>query len=98
MIELLRPVQHRVHIITADNGKEFASPETVAMGLEAGFYFAHFYSSWERGLNENTNGLIRQYFPKIRYFKTIMDIDTQAFMDKLIRQPTDRENALALNT
>jgi len=64
VIELLRPEQHRVHTITADNGKEFAGHETIATDLEAGFYFAHPYSSWERGLNENTNGLIRQYFPK----------------------------------
>jgi len=108
VIELLRPVQHRVHTITADNGKEFAGHETIATdpsgpsgcrtsrrtGLEAGFYFAHPYSSWERGLNpadgggtENTKGLIRQYFPKSRDFTTITDSDTQAVMDKLNNRP-----------
>lgn len=56
-------------------------------GLEAGFYFAPPYSSWERGLNENTNGLIRQYFPKSRDFTTITDSDTQAVMDKLNNRP-----------
>jgi len=108
VIELLRPVQHRVHTITADNGKEFAGHETIATdpsgpsgcrtsrrtGLEAGFYFAHPYSSWERGLNpadgggtENTDGLIRQYFPKSRDFTTITESDTQAVMDKLNNRP-----------
>jgi IS30 family transposase len=87
VIKLLSPVQHRVHTITADNGKEFAGHETIATDLEAGFYFAHPYSSWERGLNENTNGLIRQYFPKSRDFTTITESDTQAVMDKLNNRP-----------
>jgi IS30 family transposase len=53
-----------VHTITCDNGKEFADHEAVAKALDAKVYFAHPYASWERGTNENTNGLIRQYFPK----------------------------------
>jgi len=53
-----------VHTITCDNGKEFASHEEIAKALGAKIYFAHPYSSWERGTNENTNGLIRQYIPK----------------------------------
>lgn len=53
-----------VHTITCDNGKEFADHELVAKALDAKVYFAHPYASWERGTNENTNGLIRQYFPK----------------------------------
>jgi len=87
VIELLGPVQHRVHTITADNGKEFADHETIASDLEAGFYFAHPYALWERGLNENTNGLIRQYFPKSKDFTTITDSDIQAVMDKLNNRP-----------
>jgi len=63
-IELLSPYQDRVLTITADNGKEFAQHEKVAGALECDYYFAHPYSSWERGLNENTNGLLRQFFPK----------------------------------
>lgn len=55
-IELLTPFKSLVRTITADNGKDFA--------YHGQAYFAHSYSSWERGLNENTNGLIRQYFPK----------------------------------
>ena len=64
MIELLRPHKERCKTITLDNGKEFADHEFIAKCLQAKVYFAHPYCSWERGLNENTNGLLRQYFPK----------------------------------
>jgi IS30 family transposase len=64
MISLLRPFADLVHTITGDNGKEFANHAQIAEALKAAFYFAHPYSAWERGTNENTNGLIRQYFPK----------------------------------
>ncbi|MCK0183913.1 IS30 family transposase, partial [Aeromonas hydrophila] len=50
--------------ITADNGSEFVEHERVAAELEAQVYFAHPYSAWERGQNENSNGLLRQYVPK----------------------------------
>jgi IS30 family transposase len=56
----------KVFTITSDNGTEFAGHETIAETLDADFFFAHAYCSWERGLNENTNGLVRQYFPKGR--------------------------------
>ncbi len=62
-----------VHTLTSDNGKEFAEHAQVAQTLDADFYFCHPYSSWERGLNENTNGLIRQYFPKKTDFAMITD-------------------------
>jgi IS30 family transposase len=54
----------KIHTLTLDNGKEFSDHENVAKKLNAKIYFAHPYCSHERGLNENTNGLIRQYFPK----------------------------------
>jgi len=57
--------------ITCDNGREFADHEGMASDLEASNYFAHPYASWERGLSENTNGLIRQYFPKNRDLTTV---------------------------
>ena len=57
----LTPYKDRVHTITYDNGLEFADHEGMASDLETCIYFAHSYASWERGLNENTNGLIRQY-------------------------------------
>lgn len=64
MIDLLRPHKDRCKTITLDNGKEFADHEFIAKCLQAKVYFAHPYCSWERGLNENHNGLLRQYFPK----------------------------------
>ncbi len=59
-----RLAPYPVHTVTADNGKEFARHETRARTLSASFCFARPYASWERGLNEHTNGLIRGYFPK----------------------------------
>ena len=50
--------------VTLDNGKEFAEHEQLGRNLGGDVYFAKPYHSWERGLNENTNGLLRQYFPK----------------------------------
>ena len=85
--QLLTPVADRVHTITADNGKEFAEHETIAKALEANFYFAHPYASWERGLNENTNGLVRQYFPKQCHFDRITDEEIQTAIDKLNNRP-----------
>jgi IS30 family transposase len=64
VIALLRPHKDLCKTITFDNGKEFAQHEFIADSLGADVYFAHPYHSWERGLNENTNGLLRQYFPK----------------------------------
>ena len=72
-LALLGAMGERVHTITSDNGREFAAHERIAAGLSARFYFAHPYSSWERGLNENTNGLVRQYFPKKSDFSKITD-------------------------
>ena len=72
-IELLRPYKDHVLTITADRGKEFAHHEKVAKALGCDYYFAHPYSSWERGLNEHTNGLIRQFFPKGSRFEEITE-------------------------
>ena len=63
-INLLKPYKDHVHTITADNGREFANHEAISEALETEFYFAHPYSSWERGANENANGLLRQYVRK----------------------------------
>lgn len=49
-----------VHTLTADNGREFAGHQDIATALDADFYFAHSYSSWEQGSNENSNGFVRQ--------------------------------------
>ena len=85
--ELLGSVKHRVHTITGDNGKEFSGHQEIAKSLSANFYFAHPYASWERGLNENTNGLIRQYFPKSRDFASITDSEILTVMNKLNNRP-----------
>jgi len=87
VLKLLSPLSEYVHTITSDNGKEFAHHELIAEALNADFYFAHPYSSWERGLNENTNGLIRQYFPKGHDFTTIIQKEIQSVMDKLNNRP-----------
>ena len=73
ILDLLVPYQADTHTITFDNGKEFANHQSIAEKLQAQMYFAHPYSSWERGSNENTNGLIRQYLPKGSDFSTITD-------------------------
>jgi len=64
VIEVLTPMKERVLTVTFDNGKEFAEHEQMAKALEADIYFAHPYACLERSISENTNGLIRQYFPK----------------------------------
>lgn len=64
IIAVLAPLAARVHTITVDNGKEFVLHEEITAALQAPIYFSHPYAAWERGLNENTNGLVRQYFPK----------------------------------
>jgi len=87
IIHLLQPIAHRVYTLTSDNGKEFAGHEDIAATLKAKFFFAHPYASWQRGLNENTNGLIRQYFPKSRDFSTITQNDIDHVMNKLNNRP-----------
>jgi len=87
MLTLLAPLAERVHTVTYDNGKEFAHHLEVAECLNAKGYFAHPYHSWERGLNENTNGLIRQYLPKGTSFDALADKDIQRIMDKLNNRP-----------
>jgi IS30 family transposase len=86
-ITLLRPYLDKTLTITADNGKEFAGHEKIKAALDADIYFAHPYSSWERGLNENTNGLIRQYFTKGSSFENITDKDVDEVMEKLNHRP-----------
>ena len=86
-IALLAPLAARVHTITVDNGKEFCEHELIATGLQARIYFAHPYASWERGLNENTNGLVRQYFPKKYEFARIKTKDLQQVEDLLNNRP-----------
>ena len=87
MISLLTPFADCVHTLTTDNGKEFAQHERIAEQLGADFYFAHPYASWERGANENMNGLIRQFFPKKMSFDGISEKDIEFAMYRLNHRP-----------
>jgi IS30 family transposase len=87
IILLLKSCSSCVHTLTTDNGKEFAQHERIAEKLKADFYFAHPYSSWERGANENMNGLIRQFFPKKMSFESIKKRDIKKAQDYLNHRP-----------
>jgi transposase, IS30 family len=89
-IEALQDWKGDLHTITADNGKEFASHQKIAEGLGIDFYFANPYSSWERGSNENLNGLIRQYIPKKTDFDTVSEEYVQFVEDELNNRPRKR--------
>lgn len=91
-IDMLLPHQHILHTITSDNGKEFADHVTISHDLEIDFYFAEPYSPWERGANENTNGLIRQYFRKGTSFESITEKQIQDVQDKLNNRPRKKLN------
>jgi IS30 family transposase len=83
----LQPIDFLVTTITYDNGKEFASHQQINQELGAQSYFAHPYHSWERGTNENTNGLIRQYFPKGKDLLDVTDAEIKAVMNKINNRP-----------
>lgn len=97
MIKLLKLHRSKVYTVTSDNGREFAGHETIAKNLQADFYFAHPDSSWERGTNENTNGLIRQCFPKNRDFTTITQQEIDTVMERLNNRPRKRLGFLTPN-
>jgi IS30 family transposase len=86
-LRLLMPLKALAHTITSDNGKEFAKHTTIAKELEADFYFANPYHSWERGLNEHTNGLIRQYLPKERELLSVTKRELTMIQDRLNHRP-----------
>jgi len=87
VISLLRPYKDNVHTITSDNGREFARHTKISRCLRAQVYFAHPYHAWERGLNENTNGLLRQYFPKKMDFRKIDESSVEKAMSRLNNRP-----------
>ena len=72
---------------TSDNGKTFSYHEEIENALDTEFYFANPYQSWQRGLNEHTNGLIREYFPKKMPFSEITDEQIVGVQNKLNRRP-----------
>ena len=91
-IEMLMPLKQRLHTITTDNGKEFAMHQEIANALGVDYYFAHPYHSWERGANENLNGLVRQYFPKGTSFANVTDQRVDEVVNILNNRPRERFN------
>lgn len=97
VIERLSAYQEKVHTITSDNGKEFAEHKMISSELKVDFFFAKPYHSWERGANENINGLIRQYFPKKTSFENIYDDDVKRVEEILNNRPRKKLNFLTPN-
>ena len=87
IISLLTPFAASVLTITTDNGKEFAMHEQISAALDAEYYFAHPYASWERGANENMNGLIREFFPKKMSFESIAEEEIAKVMHLMNHRP-----------
>ena len=85
--DMLMPFKGLLNTITSDNGKEFAEHKAIAKSLAVDYYFAHPYHSWERGANENMNGLIRQYLPKGTSFDSLNDNEIKRIRDKLNNRP-----------
>ena len=87
LIRKLKDLTGCVHTLTADNGKEFAAHQEIAQELGASVYFARPYHSWERGLNEHTNGLVRQYLPKCERLDVVVDEAVQMIENLLNNRP-----------
>lgn len=87
IINLMKPWSSHIQSITADRGKEFSGYEKISKVLKADWYFAHPYSSWERGLSEQTNGLVRDYWPKKARFDTITPEQVAGVMEQLNHRP-----------
>jgi IS30 family transposase len=88
--ELIRAQRHRVRTITADNGTEFHDYAAIERATATRFYFATPHHAWERGTNENTNGLIRQYLPKRRSMATLTQQECDQIAATLNRRPRKR--------
>lgn len=87
IIRMLEPFKDKVYTLTFDNGSEFVGHEKIARALEAKTYFANPYSSWERGINENTNGLIRQFLPKKTDFAEVSQQEIRKVVENLNKRP-----------
>ena len=92
VIDMLLPYKNVVKSITSDNGTEFAEHQKIAKKLDAKFYFAHPYASWERGLSEYSNKLIRQYIPKKTNFDTFDKEYVKQVQYKINRRPRKNLN------
>ena len=86
----LRPLRRKVLTLTCDRGSEFAHDAVIENALSAQVYFADPHAPWQRGCNENYNGLLRQYFPRSRDFSTITSEELQKIEDVLNSRPRKR--------
>jgi IS30 family transposase len=86
----LKPFAIRVKTLTYDNGKEFAGHSLIDQELNSTAYFARPFASWERGSNENLNGLLRQYIPKKRAMSTVSDEEIRMIQNRLNNRPRKR--------
>jgi len=84
---IMSSLKDKIHTMTSDNGLEFANHKNISEALECDYYFCHPYSSWERGLSEYTNGLIRQYIPKGTSFENITQEYIKMIENKLNNRP-----------
>lgn len=91
-VQLIRPHRQKIHTITSDHGTEFHSYREIEKRTGVEFYFANPYHSWERGSNENMNGLIRQYLPKKKSMKGISQRTCTTIADILNNRPRKRHN------
>ena len=92
VIRLLIAYIRQVHTITGDNGTEFADHQTIAKMLKTNFFFTHPYSSWEKGLIENTNKLVRQYIPKKTNFSKLNEQQIKDIQYKINNRPREKLN------
>ena len=90
IIEALKPLKARVKTLTYDNGKEFSGHARIDEALGSTGYFARPFASWERGSNENFNGLLRQYVPKKRQMANITDEEIKMIENRLNNRPRKR--------
>lgn len=89
-VDLLHMDKDRLFTITSDNGSEFHSYKDIEAQLGTSFYFANPHHAWERGSNENFNGLLRQYLPKRTNLKNLSDLRCQQIADELNNRPRRR--------
>ena len=91
-VRLLTASMNHVHTITGDNGTEFADHQTISKRLKTQFFFTHPYSSWEKGLIENTNKLIRQYIPKKTNLDALNERQIKEIQYKINNRPSKNLN------
>ena len=89
---MMLPYRNNVLSIPSDNSTEFAKHNVISQKLEADFYFANSYASWERGLSEYTNKLIRQYIPKGTDISKIPHQEIKEIQYKINRRPRENIN------